>query len=257
MSTTWDADSLVSIHSENLDRYKRNFLKQAVCELRFPTLMELGEPRPPASLVAALRKEYPHLELANEVTIGIGGGAPGANNAHLFRSAKLTWTVSLKQSALSIETTAYSGYPHMKERVLRVVEAASKVIDSDFFTRVGLRYINIIDVDGDPSDGWINPALVQPLLSRQFSGIHDYAGRLQLVAEDGGCLLQHGIRLKQLQRDGKAVAPEYLLDIDSFRNEVSLSDTELALDAMHTQAFDVFDWAIGSKAREYLSGEKS
>lgn len=129
MSSTWEADGLVTLRSENVDRYKRNFLRQAVCEFRFPTLMELGDPRPPASLVTALRKEYPHLELANEVTLGIGGGTPGSNNTHIFRSAKLTWTVSLKQSILTVETTAYTEYAQMKERVLRVVDAASKIIE--------------------------------------------------------------------------------------------------------------------------------
>ena len=256
MSMKWSADDLVSARSENINRYKRNLLKQAVCELRFPTLMELGDARPPAALVSALRKDYPHLEMANEVTFGIGGGVPGGNNAHIFRSSKLNWTVSLKQSALSIETTAYSEYDQLKERVLKVVAAAAKVIDSDFFTRIGLRYINAIDAqDTDPIDGWINPELVQPLLSHKFTGIHDYAGRLQLISDDGGCLLQHGIRPKQSHRDGKTRFPEYLFDIDSFRNDVALSDTEAALDVMHMQAFDVFDWCLGSKAREYLSSK--
>ena len=252
MSTIWKADGLVPTRSENLDRYKLNFLKQAVCELRFPTLMELGDSRPPAAMVAALRKEYPHLELANQVTIGVGA-ATGSSNAHIFRSSKLNWTVSLNQSSLSIETTAYPGYPQMRERILRVVDAAAKIIDSDFFTRIGLRYINVIDVDEDPTDGWVNADLAQPILSRQFKGIHEYAGRLQLLAEDGGCLLQHGIRLKQPARDGKALPPEYLIDIDSFRSEVALSDTAAALDVMHSQAFDIFDWSLGSKARDYLS----
>jgi uncharacterized protein (TIGR04255 family) len=217
--------------------------------------MELGEPRPPVSLVTALRREYPNLELANEVTLGVGGGTAGSNNAHIFRSAKLTWTVSLRQSALSIETVAYTDYAHMKERVLRVVEAASKIIDSDFFTRVGLRYINVIDSGTDPIDGWVNPELVAPLLSGHFSGIQEYAGKLMLVASDGGCFLQHGLRLKQ-QHASEAAQPEYVLDIDTFRNEVTLSDTRVALDAMHAQAFDVFDWAIGPKAREHLSAER-
>lgn len=255
MTSIWDADALVAVRSENVDRYKRNFLRQAVCELRFPTLMELGEPRPPTPFVTALRKEYPNLELANEVTLGLGGGTTGSNHSHIFRSAKLTWTVSLKQSALSIETIAYTDYAHMKERVLRVVEAASKVIDSDFFTRIGLRYINIIDSGTDPTDGWINPALTAPILSGHFLGIKDYAGKLQLATADGGCLLQHGLNLKA-QHSGEAVLPEYLLDVDTYRNEVSLSDTGQALDAMHAQAFDIFDWAIGPKAREYLSADK-
>ena len=252
MSPIRSADSLVPTRSDNIDRYKLNFLKQAVCELRFPTVMELGDSRPPAVMVTALRKEYPHLELANQVTIGVGASA-GTSNAHIFRSSKLNWTVSLNQSSLSIETTAYPGFPQMRERVLRVVDAAAKIIDSDVFTRIGLRYINVIDADEDPTNGWVNSALVQPILSGQFAGIQEYAGRLQLLADDGGCLLQHGIRLKQPARDGKTTYPEYLLDIDSYRTDVALSDTAEALDAMHSQVFDIFDWSLGENARNHLS----
>jgi uncharacterized protein (TIGR04255 family) len=251
MTPNWNADSLVTFHSKNIDQYKRNFLRQAVCELRFPTLMELGDPRPPASLVKVLRKDYPHIELANEVSLGIGGNSSNNTHTHIFRSAKHTWTVSLRQSTLTVETNAYTDYAHMRERVLRVVEAASGVIDSDFFTRIGLRYINIIDSDTNPVLGWVNPELVGPLLSENFKGIHEYAGKLQLATDDGGCLLQHGIALKQTKVGG-ATIPEYLLDIDSFRNDIPLSDTSEALDAMHTQVFDVFDWALGLKARDYL-----
>ena len=57
MTPNWNADSLINIHSKNVDQYKQNFLRQAVCELRFPTLMELGDPRPPSTLFKALRKE--------------------------------------------------------------------------------------------------------------------------------------------------------------------------------------------------------
>ena len=258
MVLSWEADGLVSLRSNNIDRYKRNFLRQAVCELRFPTLLELGDSRPPASLVSALRKEYPHLELANEVTLGIGVANHDSSNTHIFRSAKMTWSVSIKQSALTIETTAYTEYENLKERVLRAVDAASKVIDSDFFTRIGLRYVNVIDTGGDdPADGWINPVLVAPLRAGCFSGVQEYAGKLQLAAIDGGCLLQHGIRIKPQQRPGETIFPEYLLDIDTYRNEVALSDTAKALDLMHAQAFDFFDWAIGEKAREYLSADKT
>lgn len=254
MGVTWEADALVATRSENVDRYKRNFLRQAVCELRFPTLMELGGARPPTSFVAAIRKEYPNLELANEVTLGIGGGSTTPNHAHIFRSAKHTWNVSLKQSSFSIETTAYTGYAQMKERALRVIEAASKIIDSDFFTRVAIRYINVLDKDDDPTDGWVNSDLVNPIRSGQFTGIHEYAGKIQLTADDGGCLLQHGIRLRKLNGESRA-SSEYLLDIDTYRNEVNVGDAEAALDAVHIQAFNMFDWALGPKGRGYLCAE--
>lgn len=246
------ADLLVNAPSANIDRYKCNFLRQAVCELRFPMLMELGEARPPAAFVSALRKEYPHVELANEVTLGIGT-TPGANHAHIFRSSKLNWTVSLKQSALTVETTTYTEYEQLRDRVLKVVKAAQEVIETDFFTRIGLRYVNVLDPESDPADGWVNSSLVQPILSQKFTGVKEHAGRLHLGAEDGGCLLQHGIRLKPPARDDKEQFPEYLIDIDAYRTDVLLSDVGVTLDTMHAQVFDLFDWCLGDKAREHLS----
>ncbi|MGV7240621.1 TIGR04255 family protein [Caballeronia sp. M23-90] len=242
-----------------MDRYQRTFLKQAVAEFRFPTLIELGERRPPAQFVAALRREYPTLELANEVTLTMGGESAGSINKHIFRSRKYDWTVSLKESAFSIETNAYPGFHEMKERVMHVVAAASKIIDSDFFTRVGLRYINVIDSGTDPAKGgWVNPELVSPLLSDYFKGIQEFAGRIQVGGEDGGCLLQHGIRVKQptANQDPEDVWPDYLLDLDVFRNGVEVDDTEKNIEAMHVQAFNLFDWAIGPSARNYLAAPK-
>lgn len=248
----WEADQLVKTRSDNINRYKRNFLRQAVCELRFPTLMELGGSRPPAAFVSALRKEYPHLELANEVTFGIGAGGAESNHTHIFRSSKLKWSVSLKQNAVTVETSNYSEYADLKQRVLYVVKAARSVIDSDFFTRVGLRYINVIECGSDdPVSGWVNPDLIAPMHNENFTGISEYAGRLSLLAADGGCLLQHGLQLVNTGRS-KPLKPEYVVDIDAYRNEVDVEHVEMAIDIMHAQAFDIFDWSLGDKARSHL-----
>ncbi|MFJ5236999.1 TIGR04255 family protein [Pseudomonas sp. B21-051] len=252
MSASWKADELVRTRSDNEKRYTRNFLKQAVCELRFPTLMELGEQRAPASFVKALRKDYPLLELNNEFTLGIGAGNT-SSNIHILRSTKGNWSISLKENALSIETTSYSGFDNLRERVLQVLEAAEKVIDSDFFTRIGLRYINVLKSEDEEIISWINPALTAPITSELFAGINDFGGRMQLLTEDGGCLFQHGIQLNR--SNGSPPKPDYLIDIDTYRSEVSLKDTAAALDIMHRQAFDLFDWSITDKARNALSAD--
>ncbi|QBC30771.1 TIGR04255 family protein [Pandoraea sp. XY-2] len=262
VTKVWSSDSLVDARSANVDRYERTFLRQAVCEFRFPTLLELGGTRPPATFVAALRKEYPHLELTQELALGHGSEQTVTVNKHVFRSEKLNWTVSLKESAFSIETNSYTTFPVMRERILRVLSAATKIIDSEFFTRVGLRYINMIDANADPvNEGWINHDLVAPLHAKVFTGISEYAGRLNLATDDGGCLLQHGLKFKShparaLEDTEVDALPMYLIDIDAFRNGVALEDSAAALDSMHAQAFDVFDWAIGDAARSYLATPK-
>ncbi|KGS15481.1 TIGR04255 family protein [Pseudomonas coronafaciens] len=252
MSKRWKADLLITKRSQNTDRYKRNFLQQAVCEFRFPTLMELGEQRPPAAFVRALRKDYPHLELTNELTLGPGSGNAGSSNVHIFRSTKLNWNVSLKESAITIETTSYTGFDTLRERITKVVKAAEEIIDSDFFTRIGLRYINVIDSGDDPITDWINPALTGAVTSNAFTGISDFAGRMQLKADDGGCTFQHGIRLAQI-KEGDQPKPEYLIDIDIFRTEISTQDVADAIEVMHQQAFDLFDWSLTDTSRDYLS----
>jgi uncharacterized protein (TIGR04255 family) len=256
MSTQWQADSLVLTRSENLGRFKRNFLRQAVCELRFPTLMELGEQRPPASFVKALRKDYPHLELNNEFMLGVGANNNTPNNVHIFRSAKLNWSITLKQSALTIETTAYAGYEGFRERIKKVIEAAEPVIDSDFFTRIGLRYINTVHSYDEEITDWINPALTAPLTSEIFTGISDFGGRMHIAADDGGCIFQHGINFPQSASDSLP-KPDFLLDIDTFRSEVTLPDALSAIDIMHRQAFDIFDWSLTERARAHLSDTNS
>ncbi|MBK5412063.1 TIGR04255 family protein [Pseudomonas sp. TH34] len=252
MSASWKADELVLTRSDNQNRFKHNFLKQAVCELRFPTLIELGEQRPPSSFVKALRKDYPILEMNNEFTLGVGSNSAGSSNVHVFRSAKSNWSISLKENSIAIETTTYSGFSNLRERILQVIDAAEKIIDSDFFTRIGLRYINILKTSDEDITAWVNPLLTASITSRHFIGINDFGGRMQLLADDGGCLLQHGIQLNHGNPE-QPVRPSYLIDTDTYRTEVLVSDALDAVDVMHRQAFDIFDWSITEKAREFLS----
>lgn len=248
----WEADDLFKVRSANVGRYKRNFLRQVVCEFRFPTMMEFATSKPPAAFVNALRKEYPTLEQSNEVTVPIGAPAIAGSHVHVLRSRKATWSISLRSSSFSLETSSYTSFVKMKERAMEVVGAAKKVIDSDFFTRIGVRYINAIDRNENPSEGWVNPQLVGALGLGIFGGITEYAGKLNVTGPDGGALLQHGIRLKAKHME-EAVYPEYVLDIDVSRTDVELDNVGDALESIHSQAFDLFDWSLDEKSRNFLS----
>lgn len=251
MTDKWSADNLVSRQSPNGGKFSQNFLQKAVCEFRFPTLLDLGSGKPPASFARALRKDYPILEAANEFTFSIGNAAAESSHSHIFRSSNGKWTVALKDNSVAIESLAYPGFPAFRARLVSIIAAASEFIDSEFFTRVGLRYINEISPPDDPIRGWINPSLVAPLLEGVVSGVNEYSGRLQLRAEDGGCLLQHGIVVAE--RKDESLKVSYKIDIDCYRNETKVSDAIAAVDRLHTQGFNLFDWALGEASRSHLS----
>ena len=226
--------------------YSRNFIKQAVCELRFPTLYELEGARPPVSFAQALRKEYPIQDLMETVSIG-GGGAPSRANVHAFRSKRQRWTVTLGASSVKLETAHYGAFDEFKERLALVVKAATPIIDSDFFTRVGLRYINVLPYTRTEVDKWINPSLVGALAAGIYGEVNEHNGRVIGSTPFGGYLLQHGIVI-----DGKSIPTEYSLDFDLFSEYVQLNEALDTVQKLHDAEFSLFQWAIGPAAKSFL-----
>jgi uncharacterized protein (TIGR04255 family) len=259
MASKIPASQLMPLVEPNDGQYRRNFTRQVVCEFRFPTLLSFGDPQPPKALVSALRKQYPVLELGKEVSIGLGeSGSPTLS--HILKSPKLTWQVALKKESLSIETSRYVNYKEFRSRVAEVLQATIPLIDSDFFTRVGLRYVNVVTTDGKmPLSDWINPALVGIVEQHGFSGINELAGRLRLQGDDGGCFLQHGVKPKEpspQSEDDSVAVPDYILDIDTYRDEVMTAEALSTLDGIRIQAYSMFQWAIGQRAKDYLKTDR-
>ncbi|PTN55802.1 TIGR04255 family protein [Stenotrophomonas panacihumi] len=246
------ADVLFGYQSPNVDAYKLGFLKSIVCELRFPTLLELGNRVPPHAFVKALRKSYPTLELGNEVSF-----APGVQGStshfHVLRSLNTAWAIALRPNALQVEGTKYTTYADLRARVEEVVAAASEMVDADSWTRVGLRFVNLISHPEDPINGaWLNSAIVGPLHSAGVQGLTDFGGRISAMNEDGrGFNFQHQLQLRQVE---DRLKPEYVIDIDAYAQGIALGDTLKCLDSLHELAFNIFDWSLGEDARSYLRG---
>lgn len=243
-----DTDALCLHKSDYVGKFKRNFVKNAFCELRFPTVLEFGEQRLPGTIIKALRKSYPTVDTGSEFTVGAGGSS--TSTVHIMRSMKGGWAVSFKPSAITLEVQNYPGYAELRRRVVEVIEATSSAIDSDFWTRIGLRFVNVID-RGDPAAGWVNGQLAGPLGAGVFKSVAEYSGRLASLTEDGGFLLQHGLKIEPGQE-----FPAYVLDVDCFRNSISVDQTVKEMDDMHDQAFNIFEWSLGPVGRAYLLGDE-
>ncbi len=231
----------LNVPAAHTAHYAKNFIRQAVCELRFPTLFELESDRPPQAFSKALRKEYPSYELLNDVNLNLGGVAHA--NAHAFRSRRRRWSVILRASALSLETSRYDAFDNFAKRLAFVLEAAKATIDSDFFTRVGLRYINAFPFSSDEINQWVNPALVSPLGEGTFGDVDEHSQTVRGITTAGGYRFQHG-----LATGGK----EYFLDFDFYREDVTVAETLNVVRTLHELEFSMFLWSLGPKARQDL-----
>lgn len=226
--------------------FTKNFIRLAVCELRFPTLFELVESdRPPLAFSKALRKDYPTHDLLKDVNVNPGGLAQAT--AHAFRSRKARWTVTLRAAALTLETSQYDAFEEFEARLGVILEAARATIDSDFFTRVGLRYINALPFNVGEIKEWVNPGLVGPLGDGTFGDVEEHSQVVRGGTSVGGYSFRHGLANNPL-----GGAREYVLDFDFYREDVPVSETISTVQKLHELEFSMFTWSLGPKAKAHL-----
>lgn len=234
-------------------RYQRNFIKNAVCELRFPTLLEL-ETKSPKDFQAKIRKFYPFYE--NQVIERVG--APEGTSyeqRYLFRSKDKNWTVSVSSSAISVETSNYSEFEEFFDRLSSVLEHAREMIDSDFFTRVGLRYINSIPVSDESPDGWINRDLVLPLTSGVLGVVQSSATIIQGDLKAGKYSMRHGLK-RNIAEANKGDLLKYALDFDYYQENVEFTEVLPLVRFFNETNFAFFSWCLGEKAKQVLGEGK-
>ncbi len=228
--------------------FSRNVIQLATCELRFPVVLEF-ESKPPIKLQAALRKDYPRYDKNISVTFRPGSKEPIEEIRHFFRSKKKNWTVSFRPFSIALETDSYTNFEEFKSRLLSIVKASEKTMDSDFLTRIGLRYINEIRAEQSDLEGWVNKELVSPLTSGHFGEVDRIFQEVRGRFSDGLFSLRHGY-----PGEGPGERDKYIIDLDFYQEDVEIKDVEETLVKLHDSCYDLFDWSISEKARKYMSG---
>ncbi len=228
--------------------FSKNLIQLATCELRFPILLEF-ESKPPIKLQSSLRKEYPRYDKNVSMTLRPGSKDPVEEIRHFFRSKKKNWTVSFRPFSIALETDTYTNFEEFKGRLLDVVKAAEETMDSDFLTRIGLRYINEIPVEQTDLEDWVNKELVSPLTSGHFGEVDRIFQEVRGRYSDGLFSLRHGY-----PGDGQGDKNRYIIDLDFYKEDIEVKDVGETLGSLHDSCYDLFDWTISDKARQFMGG---
>ncbi len=224
--------------------FERNFIQTAVCELRFPTLLEF-ETQPPTQLQKALRKDYPYYEPRQAVNV-----RPETVNRearYLFKSRKKDWTISFKSYAIALETNRYTSFEEFLTRFRHLLTKSQPLLDTDFFTRVGLRYVDAIPVENDNLSGWVRDDLVPPLIKGVYGTVEQFAQEVRGFTDVGRYTFKHGT-LAKTQDEPKV----YHLDFDFYEENVQFDGVLPLIEQFNQLSFRFFQWAIGPKALERL-----
>jgi uncharacterized protein (TIGR04255 family) len=225
------------------------FVRTATCELRFPTLLRFA-PKVPEAFQKALRSEYPNVEQAKVVTglaVSIDGAERQTEDQYQFKSRNSRWLATLRPSAVGLETSHYPGFPEFAERLEHVVTQARPLIDANFFTRVGLRYINALPfTSAEGFRGWLNAALVGPMTDGPYGDLTTFWQEARGAAPGGEFSFRHGLA------PAKNGGQEYIVDIDFYDEDVEFADTMTRVRELHEQNHRFFRWVLGPEGLEAL-----
>ena len=244
--------------------FEHNPLSEVICQLRFPTVLSISSSEP-AAFQDQIRDRFPYYdrEISQEVPAEVlemikrlgAGPNVGTSGAHQFVNEDRTETIALANDFVAVTCLDYKDWESFLSSLQLAKSALENHFQPAFYSRIGLRYQNVIDraaldlIDVEWGD----------LLKQDFLGLLRPEGTLMpsvtgLRCEttlaidgvaDGFLTIRYG-----LVGDG---LDKFLIDTDLYVGERrDLSDVESILAAFNKLDGDLFRWAIEPRLAEAL-----
>ncbi|HYN87627.1 MAG TPA: TIGR04255 family protein [Ardenticatenaceae bacterium] len=254
----------------NRVRYEHNTLRQVICQIRFPAILRI-ESGLPIGFQERIRQEYPifqeklegQADLPPEVVKLLPQALAEAafhrtRAAYEFLSADEVWTLTLTREFLALTTSEYRLWRNFREHFGGPLEALKEEYAPAFFTRIGLRYHNVIRRSelGLEDARWsdlIQPALAGPLAD---PNVQDSINDIQQVViinlsgNAGQVRIQHGVARDEDEEDC------YVIDSDFFTNQrTGVNHALEVLDEFNRRGARLFRWAVSPKLHEAMGAE--
>ena len=243
-------------HQNDDVRLTRSPLAEVVCQVRIPPILSIPENKPVA-FQDRIRKRFPDYEVEDSVLfrVDVSSGAPiptaqhqTVNRAYKFISRKRGNTVTLAEDFFALSSIRYTVWEEFASDLSLVNDAVNDIYEPSHATRIGLRYVNILDPE---KLGLASLQEVVSLLQSELTSLYqaEVWGEpsqmaVQLVLDDEPAEGRLGFRLgKRLEGDKAAIQ----LDFDYFQEDeegLPLEGLVERCDRYHRVIYDAFRWSI-------------
>lgn len=251
--------------------YEKAQLAEAICQLRFPTILSIGT-KEPADFQEAIRamfpryaakREQPAPRIANLGTPQAKLEVPDPVVNYNFVSADGRWKLNLTNSFISLSTVAYPGWEAFGQHFDLPLAQFIRIYQPAFFQRIGLRYVNIfsrraLELEGEP---W------RELIAAPYLGVlaeEDVVeGRTRKCSVDVELELDSSCRVRVHAGPGMVKknvpnAPadtevKFILDLDlSMSGQIDPRMAAAGLETLHGHSTPLFQGAITDKLHTAL-----
>lgn len=247
--------------------FEKRPLKEVICQLRFPPILEIASEKP-AQFQNKIRDTYPLYEVEQasfpkelaEFAAQIPIGALPSTPTHKFISEDGSRFLSLNPEFVAFSDSAYRRWEAFQEQITTARQTLEEVYRPAFYSRIGLRYQNVIDKIGlglgnVPWGELVRPPVGGLLGSDMGSYVvsNKTVASISLESEIPGAIatVRHGVGRTA---DEKEV---YFVDLDCFTTERRKGpDVDDILRRFNRLCGDFFRWAITPRLSDALDPRK-
>lgn len=245
--------------------YGKSQLVEVICQVRFPVDLRV-ETMPPAEFQQRIRNHFPLLveqkratlsSLPPEVAKAFEAVMPPVGNSTIWRFSTEDGQHSLEllKDNLTLMSRNYRRWEDFYGLFREPLAALMDLYKPGFFTRVGLRYRDIIRRSelGLGDSKWsslLRPPVLAEIAEHRLEDLAIEASRnvlLKLPDQNAKVRLQHG--LAEIEDTGEQA---YLIDCDFFVERTEIGDASTALEYFHGNAARFFRWCITPTLHEAM-----
>jgi uncharacterized protein (TIGR04255 family) len=241
--------------------FGKNPLRQVICQLRFPTILRI-DAEIPVAFQDRLHTDFPSLtekfEWRMELTAPTGEQLvppevlsqalkSSGNKNYEFTSDDSQWKVNLTRSFVALSTNEYSRWEKFREKLLVSVSSLVDIYAPAYFSRIGLRYIDVIK----RSELGLNGIAWNELLQPYILGVLGSADVADCVTSlENHCEIRMPDSESQIRMVTRLVAdPDgevcFMMDSDvSVTVQATMSEAFERLDYFNKRSSRLIQWCI-------------
>jgi len=251
--------------------YGRTPLVEVICQLKFPPILRI-DTELPVAVQERLRAELPNYEktelglVSASMTIADGQPVltaqqtPDRRAEHTFLAPDGSSKVVVGRDFVALSTVAYARWETFQSTFARALSAVTDAYAPHSFTRVGLRYQNVVrrewmGVSGLPWSDLLRPTLIGLLAEPDGAPLQPAGATredvfmIETMHGSGNARVIHGL----VEYGGER---GYLIDSDFFVEGTFTPPTALALlEELHIQSRNFFRLCVSDRLHEAMNPE--
>ncbi len=227
----------------NIERvkYGKNPLVEVIYQLRFPTILSINA-NDPVRFQEEIRAIFPYyrkIVQENEIVVNEVKSSVTKEINHEFVSADKKSKVNLTSSFIAISSLSYDQWEYYREKVKYIRKTFESIYHPSFYSRVGLRYKDVIDRTrfNLRDKGWVD--LIQPSIlgvinaSNQFT-LKQWTVNSEYIYEGTDIATKQQLNLAHKVGDN---LPVMVFDCDYFKiGNLRLDSIEEISDQLHDKS---------------------